>query len=86
MQSKEKQNSTSRQSLGGKYTNKKTPQNTQDNFVETRTGEEQRLGEREGNIQIPVCDGVTLKETSGVLLVALVWVYLSEGIGRHCFL
>lgn len=36
-------------------------------------------------IRTPVSDGVTLKETSGVLLVTLVWVCLdlSGGEGGH---
>lgn len=41
----------------------------------------------EGNFtQTPVGAGVTLKETSGVLLVTLVWVYLSGGGGEHWIL
>lgn len=34
-------------------------------------------------IRTPVSDGVTLKETSGVLLVTLVWVCLDLSGGGH---
>lgn len=55
-----------------------------DSFEERdQTEKEEREKRSRGGgefIQTPVCDELTFKETSGVLLVALVWVYLSRGL------